>query len=181
LFEQRLSFPFFKRLIDLSLLNKNEFSGNFCFFILHGMSNVCHVFMSVVGCKSHLLKKLGFFTLFLIINKGVTSLSVWSVTRAAMLIPRNNKTMHDNLKPSLLTLDPVLKMREQLCFCYFNFCIQLCTVQLQCLQRAPGRRVTEKSQLFHTNHRSSHGPLPLKTKHGGDSARSPRRNGFQAI
>jgi hypothetical protein len=28
------------------------------------------------------------------------------------------------------------------------------TLQLQCLQRAPGRRVTEKTQLFHTNCRS---------------------------
>jgi hypothetical protein len=28
------------------------------------------------------------------------------------------------------------------------------TVQLRCFQRAPGRRVTENSQLFHTNRRS---------------------------
>jgi hypothetical protein len=51
-------------------------------------------------------------------------------------------------------LSPGLNMREHPCFCYCKFFFKF-PVQLQCLQRAPGRRVTEKSQLFHTNCRSS--------------------------
>jgi hypothetical protein len=55
--------------------------------------------------------------------------------------------------------DPDLKMREHLCFRHCKF-ISNCTMQLQCLQRAPGRRVTEKSQLFYSNHRSGRGSHP---------------------
>jgi hypothetical protein len=41
---------------------------------------------------------------------------------------------------------PLLKLRQ---FILSNY-----TLQLPCLQRAPGCRVTEKSQLFHTNRRA---------------------------
>jgi hypothetical protein len=58
-----------------------------------------------------------------------------------------------SLKPSLGTLDPGLKMRRALCFCYCKCFNQLYSA-IAVLAACPGRKVTEKSQLFHTNRRS---------------------------
>jgi hypothetical protein len=46
-------------------------------------------------------------------------------------------------------------MREHLAFASSYLYLSNFAGQLQCLQRASGRRVPEKSQLFHTNHRSA--------------------------
>jgi hypothetical protein len=46
--------------------------------------------------------------------------------------------------------DPGLKIGEHLCFCYCKY-LTYKQYKLQCLRKCPRRRVTEKSQLFHTN------------------------------